>query len=111
MKKYIVYIIVLLIGVGVFLLQFNYGRKYQPSIFYQVYLDNEKIGVIKSKEDFEKYITSQGSVIKEQVEKYSVDVDRIKTVKEIRSKIIDKNNKYYNLDIINIIIDIIKLLL
>ncbi len=95
MKKYMVYMIVLLIGVGVFLLQFNYVRKYQPSIYYQVYLDNEKIGVIKSKEEFERYIKSQGAIIKEQVEKYSVDVDRVKIVKELRSKVINKKNIYY----------------
>ena len=48
MKKYIAYIIVLFCGAMVFFLQFGYGKKYQPYTYYQVYLDDEKIGVIKS---------------------------------------------------------------
>ena len=81
MKKFLTYIIVLLIGAGVFFLQFASNKKYQPNEYYQVYLDNEKIGVIKSKEELEKYISSQGAVVKEQVEEYSIDVD--KTLDEI----------------------------
>ena len=96
MKKFLTYIIVLLIGVGVFILQFGNNKKLEPNEFYQVYLDNEKIGVIKSKEELDKYIKSQGAVVKEQVETYSIDVDKIKTVEEIISKVITKNNNYYS---------------
>jgi len=97
MKKYLTYIIVLLIGAGVFILQFGNKEKQVPNEYYQVYLDNEKIGVIKSKEELNKYIKSQGAVVKEQVEKYSVDVDRIKTVETIINKVIKKDNNYYNI--------------
>ena len=96
MKKYLTYIIVLLIGAGVFILQFSNKEKKVPNEYYQVYLDNEKIGVIKSKEELNKYIKSQGAVVKEQVEKYSVDVDRIKTVEAILNKVIKKDNNYYS---------------
>ena len=96
MKKYLTYIIVLLIGAGVFILQFSSNEKHVPNEYYQVYLDNEKIGVIKSKEELNKYIKSQGAVVKQQVEKYSVDVDRIKTVEEILNKVIKKDNNYYS---------------
>ena len=96
MKKYLAYIIVLLVGVGVFLLQFRYGKKYNPKEYYQVYLDNEKIGVIKSKEELNNYIKSQGAVVKEQVEEYSIDVERVKTVEEILKNIIKEDSVYYS---------------
>ena len=97
MRKYIVYIVVLLIGVGVFFLQFGYSKKVLPTSLYQVYLDNEKIGIIKSKEELEKYISSQGELVKEQVNKYNIEVDRIKTVRNIMKKSISKNSDYYSL--------------
>ena len=83
MKKYVVYIIIFLIGVFVFFLQFNYRKNTKPITLYQVYLDNEKIGVIKSKDELEKYISSQGEIIKQQVENYRVDVERIDSIHEI----------------------------
>lgn len=95
MRKYLMYILVLLIGAGVFILQFSNNEKHIPNEFYQVYLDNEKIGVIKSKDELNKYIKSQGAVVREQVENYSVDVDRIKTVEDILKKVITKDNNYY----------------
>ena len=95
MKKYLIYIIVFFIGICVFFLQFGYGKKYQPYTLYQVYLDDEKIGIIESKEELEGYISSQGDIIKQQVEKYMIDVDRYKAVQDILKKIIDKDNSYY----------------
>ncbi len=95
MKKYIIYIIALAIGASVFFLQFDYGKKYQPYTLYQVYLDDERIGVIESKKELEDYIRAQGDVIKEQVEKYKIDVDRYQTVQNILKKVIDKNSRYY----------------
>lgn len=96
MKKYLIYVVVFFIGIGVFFLQFGYGKKYHPYTLYQVYLDDERIGIIESKEELEGYIRSQGDIIKEQVEKYTIDVDRYKIVQNIFKKIIDKDNKYYN---------------
>ena len=96
MKKYIVYIIVLLIGMGVFLLQFGYTKKFQPTTVYQVYLDNEKIGVIKSKEELESYIGSQGELIKKQVSDYKEKIDRIDVVRSILKKVINKNSTFYD---------------
>lgn len=95
MKKYIVYIVILFIGIGVFFLQFGYGRKYQPTTLYQVYLDDEIIGVIKSRDKFESYISSRGEIIKEQVSSYNTDVERIKKVEEIIKKVITKDDEKY----------------
>lgn len=96
MKKYVVYIIIFLIGVFVFFLQFNYRKNTKPITLYQVYLDNEKIGVIKSKDELEKYISSQGEIIKQQVEDYRVDVERIDSIHEIMKKNINSNSQYYS---------------
>jgi hypothetical protein len=74
MKKVIIYIVVLLIGAGVFVLQFDYREKVLPTSLYQVYLDDEIIGVIKSKDELEEYISSQGELVKEQVKNYSLKI-------------------------------------
>lgn len=96
MKKLFIYIIVLLVGAGVFLLQFGYTKKYQPISVYQVYLDNEKIGVINSKEELEKYVDSQGELIKKQVSDYSVKTERIDTVRKIMKKVIKRKSSFYD---------------
>ena len=63
MKKYLPIIIVIL-GITVFLLGFNYKNINEPNTFYQVYLDDEVIGVISSKEELEKYIDKEEEQIK-----------------------------------------------
>lgn len=97
MKKYIAYILVLLISVGIFVLQFSYTKNMIPTTFYQVYLDNEKIGVIKSKEELMKYISSQGDLIKKQVSDYKIDVERLNSVENIINNKIKSNSSYYDL--------------
>lgn len=64
MKKFAIGIIILLISISVFLLGFNYKDSEEPNNFYQVYLDQEIIGVIKSKIALEKYIDQRGNYIK-----------------------------------------------
>ena len=61
----------ILIGSSVFLLGFNYKSLTEPNAYYQVYLDDEVIGVVKSKKALERYIDGEGSQIKR---KYNVDV-------------------------------------
>lgn len=96
MKKYGVYLIVLICGVLVFFLQFDYGKKYHPYTYYQVYLDDEKIGVIKAKDEFDEYVDSQGDVIKKQVNNYTVDIKRIEAVYTIMKNNIKNNSNYYS---------------
>lgn len=60
----------ILIGGSIFLLGFNYKNLSEPNVYYQVYLDDEVIGVIKSKKALERYINGEGSQIKR---KYNVD--------------------------------------
>lgn len=64
MKKITGLIVLGLISISVFLLGFDYRTSYEPNTYYQVYLDEEVIGVIKSKEALEKYINNRGEFIK-----------------------------------------------
>lgn len=68
--KRVVYLIVLLLCMSLFLFGFNYKKNKYPHEFYQVYLNGEILGVVKSKEKLEKYIDEQGESLKE---KYKVD--------------------------------------
>ena len=96
MKKYSVYLIMGVLSVVIFFLQFNYGKKYMPSTYYQVYLDNEVIGTIESSDELKKYISENGELIKKQVNEYSVDVDRIFSVEETMKKVITQDNDFYD---------------
>lgn len=71
MKRFAVLITILLVISAVFLLGFNYKNLSEPNTFYQVYMDDEVIGVIKSKAALERYIDQEGNYIKK---KYGVDM-------------------------------------
>jgi murein DD-endopeptidase MepM/ murein hydrolase activator NlpD len=72
MKKITGLIILVLISISVFLLGFDYRRTYEPNTYYQVYLDEKVIGVIKSKSELEKYIDNRGDFIKK-----SLNIDEV----------------------------------
>lgn len=84
---------------SIFLLGFKLTKNKEPYEVYNVYLDGKKIGVVKSKEDFENYINSQEEKLKEKYE-----VDKIYTPKGVEIKKIitykdkyDTNEQIYNL--------------
>ena len=104
MKKYSLIFIIVLVSFGIFLLGFDYKRGNDPKTYYQVYLNDEILGVIKSKKQLEKYIDSEGSVIKRkykvnsvyaptglQVKKITSFDTKIDDVKDIYSKILEKS--------------------
>lgn len=70
MKKFTMWLFVLILSSIVFLLGFNTKTNLEPKYLYQVYLDDQVLGVIESKNELEEYIDSQGSTLKE---KYNVD--------------------------------------
>src|SRR5574344_2108593 len=96
MKKIGIIILILLLSAIVFLFEFQDNITIVPNYYYQVYLDDEVLGVIKSKSELEEYIDNEGSSIKEeynvdkvyapnglQIKKiitYSNDIDSVKTV-------------------------------
>lgn len=70
MKKIIIGIFILLLVSVTAFLGFSNDRVSQPQTYYQVYLDGELIGNIKSKNSLEKYINNTEQYIKD---KYNVD--------------------------------------
>lgn len=97
MKKYSIYLIVGVLSIGIFFQQFNNEKKYIPSTYYQVYLDNEVIGIIKSSDELRKYISNNGDLIKNKVNEYIIDVDRIASLEEVMKKTIVHQNDFYNM--------------
>ena len=82
----------------IFLLGFKLTTNKTPYELYNVYLEGKKIGVVKSKEEFEQYVNEQEEYLKE---KYNVD--KIYTPKGVEIKKVitysdkyDSNNAIYN---------------
>ncbi len=91
--------IVILSILSLFLAGFKLTTNKDPIEVYNIYLDGEKIGTVKSKEEFEKYINSQEEKLKQ---KYGVS--KIYTPKGVEIKKVvtyknnfDSNEKIYNL--------------
>ena len=82
MKK-IGYLIVAILVVVLVIFGFSVERKTGPNTYYQVYLDGNVIGTIKSKEKFENYINKQGKLIKDQVLKYQAIIKPFDEVNDI----------------------------
>ena len=94
MKKILSIILLTICGIFIFYLQFNYERKYQPQTYYQVYLDKEIVGTIRSREEFDEYISKQGDLIREQVKEYKDELEILEEVDSIiESKIPNSTNK------------------
>lgn len=70
MKKISFFLLTILVGCSCIFLGFDYSNNIEPNHYYQVYLDDELIGTIKSKSELEKYIDKRGEYIKN---KYNVD--------------------------------------
>ena len=74
---------------SIFLLGFNRTKNRTPNEMYAVYLQGNKIGTVKSKDEFNKYINIQEEKLKEQYK-----VDTIHTPKGVEiKKIITYSNK------------------
>ncbi|MDO4963083.1 MAG: peptidoglycan DD-metalloendopeptidase family protein [bacterium] len=114
MKKLGIIFIISLVVFGFFLLGFNKGVKIQPHTYYEVYLDNELIGLIESKTELEEYINSQADVIRENVKDYitkldaitsfntNIDKTQIVTNKKDQAKDLINNKDNYNLSDIDV---------
>lgn len=79
MKKISLYFLIFILSSVVFLFGFNHNVGKQPKAYYQVYLDDELIGMINSKEELEGYINSQADSIRENVANYTMKLDAIDT--------------------------------
>lgn len=80
MKRISLIVVVLLISAGVFFLQFGYERTYHPRTYYQVYLDDEVIGIIESKDELDEYINRQGALVRNQVGEYRTQLETLEVM-------------------------------
>lgn len=86
MKKIGTYLLVFILSIVIFLLGFNHDTSKQPGTYYNVYLDNELVGMIESKEELDEYINSQADTIRENIRKYSLILDSINSFNYVSSK-------------------------
>ena len=93
MKKRSIYIILIALIVISFIFGTNKSSHILPNTYYQVYLDGNLIGTIKSKDKLEKYINNKGILIKNQVLDYQKQIDIINNFETII------NNNYFSDDI------------
>lgn len=101
MKKISTYFFIILLSVVVFLLGFDHRIGRQPNTYYQVYLDNEFMGVIESKKELEDYINSQADTIRENVREYKLKINAIDTFEKYEDSVKDQ---YSYVDKVNYII-------
>ena len=100
MKKASIIIVVLLLTVVTFLLGFNTSNGKEPQTYYQVYLDDQILGVINSEEELNNYIDKEGDAYKEQygvenvyaptrlkIKKMSTYHDQVDDVEDVYKKI------------------------
>lgn len=100
MKKYGIGLLIVLIGFSIFVLGFNYKDNQEPNTYYQVYLDDEVIGTIKSEKELLKMIDNRGKYIKQkygtkkvyepnglQIKKITTFHDELNSAKEVYEKI------------------------
>lgn len=75
MKKVGTIFTLVIISLMVFILGFNYREKEVPNEYYQVYLEDELLGTVKSEKELKKYITEEGNKVKQNVENYKLLLD------------------------------------
>ena len=103
MKKATLWIFVLILIPSIFLLGFGYKKSTLPNYYYKVYLNDELLGTIKSKDKLNKYIDKEGESIKRkygvskvyapkglQIQKVTTYSDKLDSIQEIYSKIKEK---------------------
>ena len=87
MKKVGLYISVILLSLLILLLGFSNQKAKAPNSYYQVYLDGEQLGTIKSKNELEKYIDNQADDIRNNLRKYDSQISAINDVNEVINNI------------------------
>ena len=100
MKRMSIGVILISIVCIVFVLGFSNTPNPEPNSYYQVYLDDEVVGVIDSKDELESYIDKQGDHIKKkyqtnkvyapnglEIKKIVTYHDKVDTAKEVYDKI------------------------
>jgi len=93
MNKIGKFLIIIILSITIFLLGFNYKSSPIPNVLYRVYLNNELIGTIKSKNELDNYINSQAELIRDNIKKYSLRLSSIDTFEKYsKDSTLDKYN-------------------
>ncbi len=79
MKKFSIGFMVALTLVGVFVLGFGYKTTPEPNNYYEVYLNDESLGTIRSEKELEDYIDENGAYYKNKF-----DVDKVYSPKGLQ---------------------------
>ncbi len=103
MKKFLMGILVILIGVGIYFLSFDNRVNAEPASYFKVYLDGEEIGVVDSKTKLEDYIDKQNDEYRKKfgvnkifspngldIERVLSYDDKIDDIKDVYEKILNK---------------------
>ena len=93
MKKVGYVFSVLLVSVLIIFLGFTNKKSTVPNSYYQVYLDGEQLGTIKSKRDLETYIEKQADIISDNVREYEIKINAINDTNEVVNSISDDTFK------------------
>jgi len=93
MKKVGYVLSVILVSALIIFLGFTNKKSKVPNSYYQVYLDGEQLGTIKSKRDLETYIETQADVIRENVREYEAKINAINDTNEVINSINDDTFK------------------
>lgn len=89
MKKIgLIFLTILIFGLLMFLETVTTKKSREPKIYYNVYLDGDVIGTIKSKEELDKYIDKQNDTYKKE---YNVDTIYAPNGLEIKADVIFDN--------------------
>lgn len=79
MKRFSISLMLLIIIVGVFVLGFGYKTAPEPNNYYEVYLNDESLGTIRSEKELEDYIDENGAYYKNKF-----DVDKVYSPKGLQ---------------------------
>ena len=93
MKKVGLYFCVVLVSIFILFLGFTNRKSKNPNSYYQVYLDGEQLGTIKSKRELENYIDSQADIIRDNVRDYENKIEAINATKDVIDSISDESFK------------------
>ena len=83
MKSKIIYVFTIIVFVLLLPLFLGNSSYKRPHIYYQVYLDGNYIGTILSEDELNRYINSQTDTIRDNLKKYSTDIEAINSVSSI----------------------------
>ena len=106
MKRAQMYLGVIIVSLLIMFLGFSNTKSKTPNSYYQVYLDGEQLGTIKSKRELETYIDSQADIIRDNVKDYETKIEAINDTKEVIDSVSDESFKAMNIkDKVNYLIN------